>query len=45
MRCELFGSPLRPKVCSSLPPSPEMCGDNREQALFGLAELERSTRP
>lgn len=45
LRCELFGSPLRPKVCGSLQPSAEMCGDSREQALVWLAELERSTGP
>jgi Fe-S-cluster containining protein len=45
LRCELFGSPLRPKVCGSLQPTPEMCGGRREQALVWLAELEFSTRP
>ncbi len=42
-RCRLFGDPRRPKVCASLRPEPQMCGDNRDQALAWLAELERLT--
>jgi hypothetical protein len=45
MRCALFGRPERPAVCVSLRPTPEMCGDDREQALAGLARLERLTAP
>jgi hypothetical protein len=41
--CRIFGDPRRPRVCGSLPPSHEMCGETREQALFFLAELERLT--
>jgi hypothetical protein len=41
--CKIFGQPGRPRVCGSLPPSHEMCGDTREQAMFFLAELERMT--
>jgi hypothetical protein len=41
--CLIFGQPGRPRVCGSLPPSREMCGDTREQAMFFLAELERLT--
>jgi len=37
--------PSRPAVCASLQPKQEMCGDNREQALFYLAKLERATAP
>lgn len=44
-RCRLFGSPQRPSVCSSLPPSPEMCGSDREDALHFLSRLERDTAP
>jgi hypothetical protein len=35
--------PDRPRVCGSLMPSREMCGDTREQAMFFLSELERLT--
>jgi hypothetical protein len=45
LRCKLFGHPERPAVCGSLPPSPEMCGDSREQALRWLGHLEHSTAP
>jgi Fe-S-cluster containining protein len=41
--CKIFGQPGRPAVCSSLQPSVEMCGADREQAMFFLATLERLT--
>ncbi len=41
--CSIFGSPLRPAVCSSLKPSQEMCGPDREAALEYLTRLERET--
>lgn len=44
-RCRLFGNPLRPAVCTSLKPSLDMCGDNREHALIQLSWLEVQTRP
>ena len=43
--CRIFGDPRRPAVCTSLMPSPEMCGESREYALQSLAELERLTGP
>jgi len=43
--CMIFGSPLRPKVCSGLKPSAEMCGSTRVQALTYLLELESLTAP
>jgi Fe-S-cluster containining protein len=43
--CRLFGKPGRPACCSGLKPTPEMCGERREQALAWLAELEAATRP
>jgi hypothetical protein len=45
LRCRLFGRPERPAFCSGLQPSPEMCGDSREQALRWLARLETDTDP
>ncbi|ASN14559.1 MULTISPECIES: YkgJ family cysteine cluster protein [Pantoea] len=45
MRCKIFGHPDRPRVCGSLQPSTAMCGDNREQAIFWLGDLERATTP
>ncbi|WP_379932762.1 YkgJ family cysteine cluster protein [Enterobacter sichuanensis] len=43
--CMIFGSPLRPKVCSGLQPSADMCGATREQAMTYLLELEALTAP
>jgi uncharacterized protein len=44
-RCAIFGHPDRPAVCASLMPSAEMCGENRQQAMFWLTALERQTSP
>lgn len=43
--CMIFGSPLRPKVCSGLQPTAEMCGSTRQQAITYLFELEALTAP
>ncbi|WP_436908813.1 YkgJ family cysteine cluster protein [Enterobacter kobei] len=43
--CMIFGSPLRPKVCSGLQPGVEMCGSSRAQAMIYLLELEALTAP
>ena len=43
-QCRIFDDPRRPKVCASLRPSEEMCGDRREYALRYLSELEQATR-
>ncbi|HDT2074212.1 hypothetical protein DA103_17325 [Enterobacter cloacae] len=43
--CMIFGSPLRPKVCSGLQPTAEMCGSTRAQAMTYLLELESLTAP
>ncbi len=44
-RCQIFGQPSRPEVCSSLRPEPAMCGTSREQALAILADWEKQTAP
>lgn len=44
-RCLIFGRPERPAVCSSLMPSPAMCGESAVQAMHWLSELEAQTRP
>lgn len=41
--CKIFGSSLRPAVCSSLKPSQEMCGSSDEAAMEYLMMLERET--
>jgi uncharacterized protein len=43
-KCQLFGLASRPSVCERLQPCYEMCGDNREQALDYLTQLEQLTR-
>ena len=45
LRCAIFDHPDRPRVCGSLQPSREMCGDDAAAALDFLATLERETRP
>jgi uncharacterized protein len=45
LRCKLFGRPERPSFCIGLQPSPEMCGEAREQAIVWLTSLELATRP
>ena len=42
-RCLIFGQPERPRVCSGLRPSQDMCGSNREQAMHWLSTLEQLT--
>jgi hypothetical protein len=44
-RCQIFGSDLRPAVCSSLQASSEMCGDNASEAMQRLSQWEHATRP
>ncbi|KND58488.1 Proteinase inhibitor [Candidatus Burkholderia verschuerenii] len=45
LRCRIFGDPRRPKCCSGLQPSREMCGDTLEFALEWIAKLEIQTQP
>ena len=45
MRCKIFFSPLRPKVCAGLQASREMCGNTRQQAMDYLIYLEAATAP
>lgn len=42
--CLLFGLATRPKVCLSLKPSLDMCGQDRAQAMQFLQWLEQQTR-
>lgn len=44
LTCRVFGNVSRPQVCASLPPSPEMCGRTREEAMERLEELEVATK-
>ncbi|WP_284414844.1 YkgJ family cysteine cluster protein [Acidovorax sp. SUPP3334] len=42
-RCKIFDHPERPAVCGSLQPSPDMCGDSREQSIRWLGQIEAET--
>jgi len=44
-RCKLFGKHERPRVCTSLNSSPEMCGKSADEAYKYLEYLERITSP
>jgi uncharacterized protein len=44
-RCQIFGRPERPAVCSQLRPSAEMCGADAVSATGWLARLELLTQP
>ncbi len=44
-RCKIFGQANRPACCSGLQASIEMCGNNRDEALTMLQQLEILTRP
>jgi uncharacterized protein len=44
-QCMIFGQSERPAFCAGLQPSIEMCGDNREQAIIWLTNLELLTKP
>jgi hypothetical protein len=45
MRCVLFGDMRRPALCDAFMAEREFCGDNREQALLRLAQLEVLSLP
>ena len=45
MRCDLFGDARRPALCNAFAPERELCGDNREQALALLGQLEMQSLP
>ncbi|MBN2610512.1 MAG: YkgJ family cysteine cluster protein [Bacteroidales bacterium] len=39
-RCNIFNSPLRPRVCEQFKAEEIICGKNREEAIRNLAALE-----
>ena len=45
MVCDLYSDERRPALCEAFVPQPAYCGNNREQALARLAELEVLTMP
>ncbi len=43
--CKIFGDERRPRVCGSLKPCKDMCGNSKEEAMEYLAKLEKETSP
>lgn len=43
LRCAIFGQPERPKVCIQFDADPDVCGQDRIEALDLLAHWERAT--
>lgn len=43
-KCKIFGSDKRPKVCKSLTPSQEMCGEDNKAAFEYWEILESLTK-
>lgn len=41
--CRLFGDPRRPAVCERFDHDPELCGDDRDDALERIEALELAT--
>jgi hypothetical protein len=44
-RCSIFGWMERPRCCTGLQASAEMCGSSQAEALAWLARLEVATAP
>lgn len=42
-RCKLFGHPSRPQLCDDFKAEQSVCGDNREQAITIISDLELAT--
>lgn len=42
--CELFGQPERPAVCGAFQPADYVCGNNGEEAIRLITELEYCTQ-
>ncbi len=40
LKCAIFDSPDRPKVCGGFKADREFCGDTREEAISILSQLE-----
>lgn len=43
--CKIFKDERRPKVCGELLPCKDMCGENQDDAIKYLTELEEATSP
>jgi uncharacterized protein len=43
--CRLYGDSRRPLICAGFAAERSVCGDNRDQALVNIQQLERSSDP
>lgn len=44
-RCRVFDSPERPEACRQFKAEPEVCGNNRDEALEFIHIMELKTLP
>ena len=42
--CKVFSQPERPSVCTMFKACEDVCGENRQQALLNLKNLENLTK-
>ncbi len=42
--CKIFNDPSRPTLCAAFTAEPEVCGENRREALLNIEALELATR-
>jgi len=42
IKCAIYDSPDRPKVCIDFKPEPEFCGSTREEAMQILGSLSKT---
>ena len=45
LKCTVWGTPEYPKVCAEFRPGPDVCGNDREEAMKLLEWLEIATAP
>jgi len=43
-QCRIWGTDAYPPLCRAFIPGRDVCGDNREQAIALIDQLERQTR-
>ncbi|UTW44823.1 YkgJ family cysteine cluster protein [bacterium SCSIO 12696] len=43
-RCRIWGTKEYPQVCREFLPEPDICGENRDQAVQLISDLEKITK-
>lgn len=41
LKCAIYNSPDRPEICAKFMADPEICGNNREEAMQIMQDLEK----